>query len=201
MVALKGEQMSKIYLPKYFLETDEKLLSFVIDSYEIENLCKKIVNNGDIVCLFGGYGVGKDLWARMIRLYAEHYFGGATHEIQRFADPLRDEFALGGFSFRDIDILKRSPVRLCGNVDGFGITGLTMREALIKVAEGNKEKFGQDFYAKQVIEKIRNSDKKQIITDCRFEVENDALVNFAQETGKTIYRFNIPNDLPKLVVL
>ena len=126
-------------------------------------------------------------------------------EIVRFADPLREAFKRAGVSSDSIDKLKRTsyvfPEKI---VDGYDLNGMTMREALIHVAETNKQKFGQDYYAKQAIQKAQKAlefSKLIVFTDMRFDIENQLVQDFAKANALYVERINIPEGLPKIEVL
>lgn len=198
--------MSKYYIPSKILASDEALLSFILENHHIENLCKKIVNNGDIICLFGQYGAGKDLWTRLLMVYSKHYFGAETHTHLRFAEDLRADFKTFGINEKDLDWLKRRDVKFEDGtlIGSYDVSGMTARDAMIFIAENNKVKFGEDYYAKKLCAKLESviaENKKVIISDCRFDIENELLVKTAQQFNKLILRYNIPADLPQLEVI
>ena len=75
---------------------------------------------------------------------------------------------------------------------------------MVHVAESNKVKFGQDYYAKQAIEKAQKAlevSKLIVFTDMRFDIENQLVQDFAKANALYIERINIPEGLPKIEVL
>lgn len=189
--------MNKIYLPKSGMQD---LGTLIKESWELKvRLNQLSLDESKIIVLSGNYGVGKDVWASLIHARNPDF------EIIRFADPLREAFEKAGISSDSIDKLKRTsyvfPERI---VDGYDINGMTTREALIHVAETNKQRFGQDYYAKQAIRKahkILDSGKFVIFTDLRFDVENTEILALAKDWGLLVERLHIPLSLPQIVVV
>lgn len=189
--------MNKIYLPKSGMQDLETIIK---ESWELKvRLNQLSLDERKIIVLSGDYGVGKDVWASLIHAKNPNF------EIVRFADPLRNSFEKAGVSSDSIDKLKRTsyvfPERI---VDGYDLNGMTMREALIHVAETNKQKFGQDYYAKQAIQKahgILDSGEFVIFTDLRFDVENSEILALAKNRNLLVERLHIPSSLPQIVVM
>ena len=189
--------MNKIYLPTSGMNNLEKIIK---ESWELKVRLNQLgLNERKIIILSGDYGVGKDVWANLIKTR------NLDAEIIRFSDPLREAFVSAGVSETEIDTLKRTNVKLTDKiVDGYDLSGLTMREALIHVAESNKEKYGQDYYAKQAVEKAQsllNETNLIIFTDMRFDVEHLAILNLAKDYDLLIERLHIPTSLPKIEVI
>lgn len=189
--------MNKIYLPASKMQDLETIIK---ESWELKvRLNQLSLDERKIIVLSGDHGVGKDVWANLMKTKNPEI------EIVRFADPLRDSFNQAGTPNHAIDSLKRTDFKFSGFiVDGYQLDGMTMREALVHVAESNKVKFGQDYYAKQAIEKAQlalQHSKLIVFTDMRFLVENEAIQDFAKANALYVERINIPEGLPKIVVL
>lgn len=192
--------MNKIYLPANKMND---LPTIIKESWELKvRLNQLSLDERKIIVLSGDHGVGKDVWANLMKTKNPEI------EIVRFADPLRKSFDEAGLAGHAIDSLKRTSYTFPDMiVDGYQLDGMTMREALVHVAESNKVKFGQDYYAKQAIEKAQlaletNPHSKLIVfTDMRFLVENKAVQDFAKANALYIERINIPEGLPKIEVL
>lgn len=192
--------MNKIYLPANKMND---LPTIIKESWELRvRLNQLSLDERKIIVLSGDHGVGKDVWANLMKTKNPEI------EIIRFADPLREAFDEAGIPGHMIDSLKRTGYKFPSCVvQGYQLEGMTVREALVHVAESNKVKFGQDYYAKQAIEKAQlalktNPHSKLIVfTDMRFLVENTALQDFAKANALYIERINIPEGLPKIEVL
>lgn len=156
------------------------------------------ISKNEAICLVGGYGAGKDVWAKILKQYLISI--DKDSEIIAFADPLRDSFIRAGFTLGEIDQLKRKDKKLNFlRVDGVDVTGLTMREALIKVAETKKLET-PNYYANIAINRIlqaRESNKIPILTDLRFDVEKVELL----ENQINFREIKIPEDLAKIEVI
>ena len=195
--------MNKIYLPASKMSRMQDLETIIKESWELKvRLNQLSLDERKIIVLSGDHGVGKDVWANLMKTKNPEI------EIIRFADPLREAFDQAGTPNHAIDSLKRTDFKFSGFiVDGYQLAGMTMREALVHVAESNKVKFGQDYYAKQAIQKAqkaleRNPHSKLIVfTDMRFLVENEAIQDFAKANALYVERINIPEGLPKIEVL
>lgn len=189
--------MNKIYLPESKMQDLETIIN---ESWELKvRLNQLSLEDRRIIVLSGDHGAGKDVWANLMKTKNPEI------EIVRFADPLRESFARDDIHPETIDVLKRMDVRFKDKiVQGYNLDGMTMREALIHVAESNKVKFGQDYYSKQAIEKAQKAletSKVIVFTDMRFLVENQAIQDFAKANALYVERINIPENLPKIEVL
>lgn len=189
--------MNKIYLPASKMQDLETIIK---ESWELKvRLNQLSLDERKIIVLSGDHGVGKDVWAKLMKTKNPEI------EIIRFADPLREAFEKAGIPGHSIDSLKRTCFKFSEfKVDGYQLDGMTMREALVHVAESNKVKFGQDYYAKQAIERAQKAleySKLIVFTDMRFLVENKAVQDFAKANNLYIVRINIPEGLPKIEVL
>ena len=189
--------MNKIYLPAGKMND---LPTIIKESWELKvRLNQLSLDERKIIVLSGEHGVGKDVWAKLMKAKNPEI------EIIRFADPLRDSFNQAETPNHAIDSLKRTDFKFSGFiVDGYQLEGMTMREALVHVAESNKVKFGQDYYAKQAIKKAQlalKTSKLIVFTDMRFLVENEAIQDFAKANALYVERINIPEGLPKIEVL
>lgn len=192
--------MNKIYLPANKMNDPDGLETIIKESWELKvRLNQLSLDERKIIVLSGDHGVGKDVWANLMKTKNPEI------EIIRFADPLREAFNQAGTPNHAIDSLKRTDFKFSGFiVDGYQLEGMTMREALVHVAESNKVKFGQDYYAKQAIEKAQKAlevSKLIVFTDMRFLVENEAIQDFAKANALYVERINIPEGLPKIEVL
>lgn len=192
--------MNKIYLPASKMGRMQDLETIIKESWELKvRLNQLSLDERKIIILSGDHGVGKDVWANLMKTKNPEI------EIIRFADPLREAFNQAGTPNHSIDSLKRTNFKFPGFiVDGYQLEGMTMREALVHVAESNKVKFGQDYYAKQAIEKAQlalETSKLIVFTDMRFLVENEAIQDFAKANALYVERINIPEGLPKIEVL
>lgn len=189
--------MNKIYLPASKMQDLDEIIK---ESWELKvRLNQLSLDERKIIVLSGDHGVGKDVWANLMKTKNPEI------EIIRFADPLRKAFDDAGIPGHAIDSLKRTGFKFSEfKVDGYQLDGMTMRDALVHVAESNKVKFGQDYYAKQAIERAQKAlevSKLIVFTDMRFLVENKALQDFAKANALYIERINIPEGLPKIEVL
>lgn len=192
--------MNKIYLPASKMQEPDGLETIIKESWELKvRLNQLSLDERKIIVLSGDHGVGKDVWANLMKTKNPEI------EIIRFADPLRKAFDDAGIPGRAIDSLKRTDFKFSGFiVDGYQLEGMTMREALIYVAETNKQKFGQDYYAKQAIQKAQKAletSKLIVFTDMRFDIENQLVQDFAKANALYVERINIPEGLPKIEVL
>ena len=192
--------MNKIYLPASKMGRMQDLETVIKESWELRvRLNQLSLDERKIIILSGDHGVGKDVWANLMKTKNPEI------EIIRFADPLREAFNQAGTPNHAIDSLKRTNFKFSGFiVDGYQLEGMTMREALVHVAESNKVKFGQDYYAKQAIEKAQlalETSKLIVFTDMRFLIENEAIQDFAKANALYVERINIPEGLPKIEVL
>lgn len=192
--------MNKIYLPASKMGRMQDLETIIKESWELKvRLNQLSLDERKIIVLSGDHGVGKDVWANLMKTKNPEI------EIIRFADPLREAFNQAGTPNHAIDSLKRTNFKFSGFiVDGYQLEGMTMREALVHVAESNKVKFGQDYYAKQAIEKAQKAlevSKLIVFTDMRFLVENEAIQDFAKANALYVERINVPEGLPKIEVL
>lgn len=192
--------MNKIYLPASKMSRMQDLETIIKESWELKvRLNQLSLDERKIIVLSGDHGVGKDVWANLMKTKNPEI------EIIRFADPLREAFNQAGTPNHAIDSLKRTNFKFSGFiVDGYQLEGMSMREALVHVAESNKVKFGQDYYAKQAIEKAQlalETSKLIVFTDMRFLVENEAIQDFAKVNNLYVERINIPEGLPKIEVL
>lgn len=189
--------MNKIYLPASKMQDLDEIIK---ESWELKvRLNQLSLDERKIIVLSGDHGVGKDVWANLMKTKNPEI------EIIRFADPLRKAFDDAGIPGHAIDSLKRTDFKFSGFiVDGYQLEGMTMREALVHVAESNKVKFGQDYYAKQAIEKAQKAlevSKLIVFTDMRFDIENQLVQDFAKVNALYVERINIPEGLPKIEVL
>lgn len=189
--------MNKIYLPASKMQEQDGLETIIKESWELKvRLNQLSLDERKIIVLSGDYGVGKDVWAKLMKTK------NPGIEIVRFADPLREAFADAGIPGHAIDSLKRTGYKFPSCVvDGYQLEGMTVREALIHVAESNKKKFGQDYYAKQAIEKAQKAlevSKLIVFTDMRFDIENQLVQDFAKANALYVERINIPEGLPKI---
>lgn len=192
--------MNKIYLPANKMNDPDGLETIIKESWELKvRLNQLSLDERKIIVLSGDHGVGKDVWAKLMKAKNPEI------EIIRFADPLRKAFDDAGIPSHAVDSLKRTPYVFPERiVDGYDLNGMTMREALIHVAETNKQKFGQDYYAKQAIQKAQKAlavSKLILFTDMRFDIENQLVQDFAKANALYIERINIPEGLPKIEVL
>lgn len=195
--------MNKIYLPASKMND---LPTIIKESWELKvRLNQLSLDERKIIVLSGDHGVGKDVWANLMKTKNPEI------EIIRFADPLREAFDEAGIPGHMIDSLKRTGYKFPSCiVDGYQLEGLSVRESLIHVAESNKVKFGQDYYAKQAIEKANEVYHSQkalevskliVFTDMRFDIENQLIQDFAKANALYIERIDIPEGLPKIEVL
>lgn len=191
--------MKKIYLPKSALSN---LYQTIEESNEIQAKLEKIGDSPKIICLYGNHGYGKDVWAKII------HTGLPNSKIFSFAGAVREIFNEAGFSDTVIDAMKRSDViKFLPGTEfaGFDCSELSMRESLIKVAEGIKKRKGEDYWANMVYHKMNEAFQDGvdilIVTDMRFDIEHQRVVEFSKTFGLQIERFNIPTNLPKIEIL
>ena len=192
--------MNKIYLPASKMNNLDGLETIIKESWELKvRLNQLSLDERKIIVLSGDHGVGKDVWAKLMKAKNPEI------EIIRFADPLRKAFDDAGIPGHAIDSLKRTSYKFPGCiVDGYQLEGLSVRESLIHVAESNKKKFGLDYYAKQAIETAQKAlevSKLIVFTDMRFDIENQLVQDFAKANALYVERINIPEGLPKIEVL
>ena len=192
--------MNKIYLPASKMQDPDGLETIIKESWELKvRLNQLSLDERKIIVISGDHGVGKDVWAKLMKTKNPEI------EIIRFADPLRKAFDDAGIPGHAIDSLKRTGYKFPSCiVDGYQLEGLSVRESLIHVAESNKVKFGQDYYAKQAIERAQKAlevSKLIVFTDMRFDIENQLVQNFAKANALYIERINIPEGLPKIEVI
>lgn len=124
----------------------------------VSNTIDKIVNSNNaatvnIITLEGSHGAGKDVYASIIAARFKNSV------IVRFADNVREDFRLAGISNSYLDILKRTDMKFPEGemIGGWDVSNLTVRESLIKIAEGNKAKYGQYYYANLAVRDIQNA--------------------------------------------
>lgn len=196
--------MNKIYLPANKLDNISQIIK---ESWEIKvRLNQLSLEEPKIISLTGDHGYGKDLWAKIIQTKNPNF------HVVKFADRLRSIFHLGGFTDDQIDTLKRKDQKLPDNTfvydpEGIAvdISGMTMREALVYVAEEViKPRYGRDFFVGHTIQKIQDlheRSKRIIVTDCRFDFEDRALAEFCNSNKLMLERIQIPMELPKLEIV
>lgn len=192
--------MNKVYLPASKMNNLDGLETIIKESWELKvRLNQLSLDERKIIVLSGDHGVGKDVWAKLMKAKNPEI------EIVRFADPLRKAFDDAGIPGHAIDSLKRTGYKFPSCiVDGYQLEGLSVRESLIHVAESNKKKFGQDYYAKQAIETAQKAlevSKLIVFTDMRFDIENQLVQDFAKANALYVERINIPEGLPKIEVI
>ena len=192
--------MNKIYLPASKMNNLDGLETIIKESWELKvRLNQLSLDERKIIVLSGDHGVGKDVWAKLMKTKNPEI------EIVRFADPLRKAFDDAGIPGHAIDSLKRTGYKFPSCiVDGYQLGGMSVRESLIHVAETNKKKFGQDYYAKQAIERAQKSlevSKLIVFTDMRFDIENQLVQDFAKANALYVEIINIPEGLPKIEVI
>lgn len=192
--------MNKIYLPANKMNDPQGLETIIKESWELKvRLNQLSLDERKIIVLSGDHGVGKDVWAKLMKTKNPEI------EIIRFADPLRKAFEDAGIPGHAIDSLKRTSYKFPSCiVDGYQLEGLSVRESLIHVAESNKKKFGLDYYAKQAIETAQKAlevSKLIVFTDMRFDIENQLVQDFAKANALYVERINIPEGLPKIEVI
>ena len=192
--------MNKIYLPANKMNDLDGLETIIKESWELKvRLNQLSLDERKIIVLSGDHGVGKDVWAKLMKTKNPEI------EIIRFADPLRKAFDDAGIPGHAIDSLKRTSYKFPSCiVDGYQLEGMSVRESLIHVAESNKVKFGQDYYAKQAIQKAQKAlevSKLIVFTDMRFDIENQLVQDFAKANALYVERINIPEGLPKIEVI
>lgn len=100
-----------------------------------------------IITLEGSHGVGKDLYAKVLKAMNDYSF------IIRFSDPVREDFRLAGYSGEFLDQLKRSSMKFKqgATIGGYDVSDMSAREALIHIAETNKKVHGQYYYANWLV--------------------------------------------------
>ena len=192
--------MNKIYLPASKMQDLETIIQ---ESWELKvRLNQLSLDERKIIVLSGDHGTGKDTWAKLMKTENPEI------AIIRFADPLREAFADAGIPGHAIDSLKRTGYKFPSCVvDGYQLEGMTVRESLIHVAETNKKKFGQGYYAEQAFVRARKAleanprTKLIVFTDLRFDIEEQYLQDFAKSNALFIERINIPEGLPKIEVI
>lgn len=189
--------MNKIYLPESRMQDLETIIK---ESWELKvRLNQLSLDERKIIVLSGDHGVGKDVWAKLMKTKNPEI------EIIRFADPLREAFDEAGIPGHMIDSLKRTGYKFPSCVvQGYQLEGMTMREALVHVAESNKVKFGQGYYAEQALVRARKAlgvTKLIVFTDMRFDIENQLVQDFAKANALYVERINIPEGLPKIEVI
>lgn len=192
--------MNKIYLPASKMNDPADLETIIKESWELKvRLNQLSLDERKIIVLSGDHGMGKDTWAQLMKIKNPEI------EIIRFADPLRKAFDDAGLPGHAIDSLKRTNYKFPSCiVDGYQLEGKTVREALIHVAESNKAKFGQGYYAEQAFVRARKAlevTKLIVFTDLRFDIEEQYLQDFAKANALFIERINIPEGLPKIEVI
>lgn len=176
----------------------------ILDHRNIQHGCTM-----HIITIEGPHGSGKDLTASLL-MGMECEF---IPSILRFADPLRKSLEAWGLT--PLDILKRQKNLILGKnsiIEGLDCSGMTVRSAMIAVAEGNKHMHGQNYYSNILLKKIEALDKINdfnciIIPDLRFEVEIKALQSLLAQgvhlTSVYIGKTDEPYDftLPELTVM
>lgn len=190
--------MNIIEIPKSQLSD----FSFINDISEVGVQLETLnLPENRIILLTGDHGVGKDVWASIISHVSP------DHRIIRFADPLRQAFKEAGFDGCKLDRLKRTDYIIPKGirVQGEDVGGLTVRQALVYVAEDViKVQHGQDFFAIKAMERIRNhlqEGKSVVVPDLRFLVEYEFLENIANGFNIKIKQKHIPDSLPAIVVI
>lgn len=152
-------------------------------------------NSIHIITLEGNYAAGKDVYAKMLKaLYNQRripnkLFGYNSACILRFADPLREDFKKAGID--NLDYLKRTNLVFPEDtaIGGYDVYDLTVREAMIHIAESNKLLAG-DYYAEKLLKILDNKSLSTgadtfIIPDLRFEVERKAIQNEIENRDAT----------------
>lgn len=151
-------------------------------------------NSIHIITLEGNYAAGKDVYAKMLKaLYNQRRIPnklfGYNSCILRFADPLREDFKKAGID--NLDYLKRTNLVFPEDtaIGGYNVHDLTVREAMIHIAESNKLLAG-DYYAEKLLKILDNKSLSTgadtfIIPDLRFEVERKAIQNEIENRDAT----------------
>ncbi len=126
-----------------------------------------------VIALTGWSGSGKDTLATILA-----YQGCARFA---FAEPLKDVASqLFGFprDWADTQEGKRTLWRV-------GYNTKTVRDILLDFAKLDRERFGDDIYARETIQKFANVDPNRtiVITDLRYPVELQALFEYQNQTG------------------
>ena len=106
--------MNKIYLPASKMQERDGLETIIKESWELKvRLNQLSLDERKIIVLSGDHGVGKDVWAKLMKTKNPEI------EIIRFADPLREAFNHAGTPNHAIDSLKRTDFKFSGFiVDG-----------------------------------------------------------------------------------
>ena len=126
-----------------------------------------------IIALTGWSGSGKDTLADI--LVRQGYLRFA------FATPLKD-IASELFGFPREWAETQEGKQMLWRV---GYTEKTIRQILLDLAKLDRERFGDDIYAREVLSKFQyvNPTTTVVVTDLRFPVELNALQNYQNETG------------------
>lgn len=124
-----------------------------------------------LITISGDYGTGKDTYAKILK----DSTGG---KIVRFADPIREIFAEFGINGDALDLVKRTPLVFpCDSfINNIEVSGLTVRGAMIEVAEKAKQS-NPSIWADILVKRLNQTEIPQtyIIPDLRFSVEVEAL--------------------------
>jgi hypothetical protein len=125
-----------------------------------------------VIALTGWSGAGKDTLADILAMQGCVRFA--------FAEPLKDLASkLFGFprDWADTQEGKRKLWRV-------GYTEKTIRDILLTLAKLDRERFGDDIYARETIEKFKtvHPTRTVVITDLRFPVELEALIEYQHQT-------------------
>jgi len=126
-----------------------------------------------IIALTGWSGSGKDTLATILAQQGCARFA--------FAEPLKDIASeLFGFprDWADTQEGKQTPWQV-------GYTTKSIRQILLDFAKLDRERFGDDIYARETIQKFETVEpwRTIVITDLRFPVELEALIEYQHKTS------------------
>ena len=140
------------------------------------------------IVIIGKDRCGKDYIGKKL---ADEYNG----EIVRFADTLKDICCyVSGLSREELDRYKNNEASLRIVIDDHGRKRERLgdvRDFLINTSKAIKKAFGETVFTRDVVERIRATDKIIIATDVRFTAELEALRNNVDK----MFVINITSDL------
>jgi dephospho-CoA kinase len=126
-----------------------------------------------VIALTGWSGSGKDTLGQILAQQGCALFA--------FAAPLKDTASeLFGFprGWADTQMGKRTAWRV-------GYDTLTIRDILLRFAKLDRERFGDDIYARETIQKFQTIEpfRTIVITDLRYPIELQTLFEYQNQTG------------------
>jgi len=151
-----------------------------------------------VITISGYDRCGKDTLAEMINsILIKHKI---KNSIIAFADPIKEMvksvLKIDNFEFnillrnKDVNELSVTTKQHENNFFSQKFKKFTLRDVLINTGKKMKQKYGNDFFAKLIVEEIKRETKTQvfIIPDLRFKVEDKVLMSYTDYRSRVLKR-------------